>query len=128
MNALTYISGMSLLAAALATTVLSPVDSSEPRSGTRLGDMGRDTVLYTKEQADIVFAAQSGSVPTNMSQLVNDAGHVRAGRIADIAAEDPCVPVASRASDQRRTGDTGDSRWPTVIFGLKLNKGAIDEA
>lgn len=106
MNALAYISGMSLLAAALTTAVLSPAESSEPRSGTRLGDMGRDTVLYTKEQADIVFAAQSGSVPTNMSQLVddvgyaktndipvnvsqlaNDAGYVTAERIADIVAE-----------------------------------------
>lgn len=106
MNALTYISGMSLLAAALAATVLSPVDSSEPRSGTRLGSMSPDTVLYTKAQADIVFAAQSVSVPTNMSQLVddvgyartndipvlvsqlaNDAGYVTAEQIADIVAE-----------------------------------------
>ena len=81
MNALTYISGMSLLAAALTTTVLSPAASSEPRSGTRLGDMGRDTVLYTKEQADIVFAAQSGSVPTNMSQLVDDVGYAKTNDI-----------------------------------------------
>ena len=71
-----FLSGLAASAAALAATVLVP-GSSGPGDGTRLGSMSPDTVLYTKAQADIVFSAQSGSVPTNMSQLVDDVGYAK---------------------------------------------------
>ena len=57
------------------------VRGTAPVEGTRLGDMGRDTVLYTKEQADIVFSAQGGFFPTNMSQLVDDVGYAKTNDI-----------------------------------------------
>lgn len=75
-----FLSGLTVSAAALAATVLVP-GSSGPGEGTRLGSMSPDTVLYTKEQADIVFTAQSGAVPTNMSQLVDDVGYAKTNDI-----------------------------------------------
>lgn len=75
-----FLSGLAASAAALASTVLVP-GSSGPGEGMRLGSMSPDTVLYTKAQADIVFAAQSGAVPTNMSQLVDDVGYAKTNDI-----------------------------------------------
>ena len=75
-----FLSGLTVSAAAVAATVLVP-GSSGPGDGTRLGSMSPDTVLYTKAQADIVFSAQSGSVPTNMSQLVDDVGYAKTNDI-----------------------------------------------
>ena len=120
-----FLSGLAASAAALAATVLVP-GSSGPGDGTRLGSMSPDTVLYTKAQADIVFSAQSGSVPTNMSQLVDDVGYAKTDdiptRVSQLSNDSGFLTEHQSLAGLAHTGDI-----PTKVSQLTNDSGFLTE-
>lgn len=70
------------LTGAVATSL--PSATSAASDGTRLGSLGRNSIVYTKAQADEVFLrsvsmdgyAKTNDIPTRTSQLSNDSGFI----------------------------------------------------
>lgn len=90
--------------------------ASDPSAGTRFGSMTRDTLLYTKEQADALFA-QGGGQPAGSGYPGNAYVMIEDGeaKVYPMPETEPTGPYPGNAYIMIENGEVKVYPIPTIL-------------